>query len=58
MGCADRQRIRSRDDLVRLGSKYGGWIVPATLVRPDSVCYCVGVGEDISFDLALIERWA
>lgn len=43
---------------MRLGSKYGGWIVPATLVRPDSVCYCVGVGEDISFDLALIERWA
>lgn len=51
------QRIRPRHDLVRLGSKYGGWIVPSELVQADSVCYCVGVGEDISFDLALIERF-
>ncbi|HWK49396.1 MAG TPA: FkbM family methyltransferase, partial [Steroidobacter sp.] len=51
------QRIHLRNDLVRLGSKYGGWIVPAAAVREDSVCYCVGVGEDISFDLALMEHF-
>lgn len=51
------QRIRSRHDLVRLGSGYGGWIVPASVVQADAVCYCVGVGEDISFDLALMERF-
>jgi FkbM family methyltransferase len=51
------QRIQSRHDLVRLGSRYGGWIVPEALVRADAVCYCAGVGEDISFDLALMERF-
>jgi FkbM family methyltransferase len=51
------QRIQSRHDLVRLGSGYGGWVVPAAAVHSDSVCYCVGVGEDISFDLALMERF-
>lgn len=48
---------RRRDDLVRLGSWYGGWTVPASLIGPDSVCYCAGVGEDVTFDLALIERF-
>ena len=51
------QRIQSRHDLVRLGSGYGGWIVPSSAVQADAVCYCVGVGEDISFDLALMERF-
>jgi len=27
------------------------------VVGPDSVCYCAGVGKDITFDLALIERY-
>jgi FkbM family methyltransferase len=51
------QRIESRNDLVRLGSQYGGWIVPASVLQPDSICYCAGVGEDISFDLALMKRF-
>lgn len=42
-----------RDDLVRLGSDYGGWWVPAGDVKPDVVAYCAGAGEDITFDLAL-----
>lgn len=40
--------------LVRLGSKYGGWIVPESIVRPGTVCYLAGLGEDATFDLALI----
>lgn len=52
-----RQRIQTRHDLVRLGSEYGGWIVPSALIQSNSVCYCVGVGEDVSFDLALMERF-
>ena len=43
--------------LVRLGSVYGGWWIPADGLGPDSVCYLAGVGEDASFDLALIERF-
>jgi FkbM family methyltransferase len=43
--------------LQKIGTAYGGWTVPTALVRPDWVCYCGGVGEDISFDLGLIERF-
>jgi FkbM family methyltransferase len=50
-------RPAHRPDLVKLGSAYGGWVIPATLLEESSVCYCVGVGEDITFDLALIERF-
>jgi FkbM family methyltransferase len=42
--------------LERLGSSYAAWVVPVDLIRPDWVCYCGGVGEDISFDLELIAR--
>lgn len=52
-----RRRIQARPDLVRLGSRYGGWIVPVIALDASSACYCAGVGEDISFDLALIERF-
>lgn len=49
--------ILQRNDLVHLGSVYGGWVIPASLFSAKSVCYCVGCGEDITFDLALIERF-
>jgi FkbM family methyltransferase len=42
----------------RLGSDYGGWVVCTDAgLGPSSVVYSVGVGEDISFDLALIEMF-
>jgi len=50
--------IHPRDDLVELGSRgYGFWVVPARLLGPESRCYLAGVGEDITFDLALIARF-
>jgi len=42
--------------LERLGTDYGGWIVPTAIITDAWIAYCGGVGEDISFDLALIER--
>jgi FkbM family methyltransferase len=43
---------------VRLGSDYGGWTVStAAGLGPGSNVYSVGVGEDISFDLALISAF-
>lgn len=39
--------------VVRMGTPYGGWIVPENWLKPDSVCYLVGAGEDISFDLGV-----
>jgi FkbM family methyltransferase len=41
--------------MVRLGTEYGGWWVPADALQPGHVAYCAGAGEDISFDLALHE---
>ena len=43
--------------LVRLGRDLGGWWVPSTGLSRDSVCYCIGVGEDVTFDLALVDRF-
>ena len=43
--------------LEKIGSGYGGWIVPTAAVRSTWTCYCAGVGEDITFDLGLIERF-
>lgn len=46
-----------RDDLLRLGSARGGWVVPRRLLHSSSVIYCAGCGEDITFDLALIDHF-
>ena len=52
-------RVRQRPDLglQKIGTAYGGWIVPTRLLGQGSRCYCAGVGEDVSFDLGLIERF-
>ncbi len=45
-------------ELIRLGTRYGGWIIPLDNgLRADSLCYCAGAGEDISFECALVERY-
>ncbi len=44
-------------ELVRLGTQYGGWVIPHGAVHAASVVWCAGAGEDISFDLALIARY-
>jgi len=46
-----------RADMVMLGNPYGGYPVPASPLGARSICYLAGTGEDISFDLALIERF-
>lgn len=45
-------------DRLRLGTEYGGWTIPKNLLTERSICYCVGCGEDISFDLALVEKFS
>ena len=39
-----------------LGSSTGGWTVPSSLLRPGATAVCVGVGEDMSFDVELNKR--
>lgn len=56
-----RAKIRHRPTrgvpTVRLGTEYGGRVIPARYLKADSICYCAGAGEDISFDLELVRRF-
>jgi FkbM family methyltransferase len=59
----DRRRLIHRlgllrqADTVMLGNPYGGYRVPSSLLDEQSICYLAGTGEDISFDLDIIERF-
>ena len=44
------------DEMTRLGSDYGGYFVPLGRLDAQSICYSGGVGEDTTFDEALIDR--
>ncbi len=41
----------------RFGSDYGGWWVRTDVLGRESIVYSAGVGQDISFDLGLIQRY-
>ena len=43
--------------ILSLGTVYGGWKIPDGILGRDSICYCVGAGGDVSFDLELISRY-
>lgn len=49
--------IQSIGRVVTLGDRLGSWTVPDLFLDRDSVVYCVGCGEDVTFDLALIDRF-
>jgi FkbM family methyltransferase len=55
-----RWRFRERTDRARgnwIGNEYSGWPLPDGIVGRESICYLVGLGEDASFDLELIQRF-
>jgi FkbM family methyltransferase len=41
----------------RFGSRYGGWNVAIGHLTNKSIVYSFGIGEDLSFDIALIHRF-
>lgn len=45
-------------NLTMLGTDYGGWIVDLDLIPHGSTVISAGVGEDISFDLELINKFS
>jgi hypothetical protein len=54
----DRTALVASTKLLRLGTTYGGWIIPEDAgLTADSICNCVGAGEDVSFDCALVEHF-
>lgn len=38
------------------GNRYGGFYVHPDILNADAVVYSFGIGEDVSFDLAMLER--
>lgn len=53
----ERTPLRPTAGVVELGSSYGGWKMPGDLIESSWLCYGVGAGGDVSFDLELIERY-
>lgn len=49
--------VVERTDLTQLGSGSYSWWVPEGLIRLGGIAYCAGVGNDITFDLALVDRY-
>jgi FkbM family methyltransferase len=47
---------RFSGSLERLGSEYGGWKVPLGVLGDKPIVYSLGIGDDMTFDLAIIER--
>lgn len=40
-----------------MGTAYGGWMMPTEMIDANWLCYSVGAGADISFDLELMDRY-
>jgi FkbM family methyltransferase len=54
----DASALLPPGELLHLGTKYGGWLIPAASGLTDkSVCYLAGAGENISFDCALARHF-
>ena len=54
----DPPALLPADALIRLGTTYGGWLIPtANGLDAGSTCYLAGAGEDISFDCELAVRF-
>ena len=50
-------RVQTRCARRRIGTSYGGGTICPDGLNSESVVYSVGVGEDVSFDLALIRAF-
>ncbi len=53
-----RSKIRKDNfNLEKIGSDYGGFLVPGGMIDENWIIYSAGVGEDITFDLGLINQF-
>ena len=50
-------RLDFRIPTQRIGSSYGGWNIVPKFISLDSTIYSFGIGNDASFDLALISQF-
>jgi FkbM family methyltransferase len=49
--------VSHRCPTLRLGTDYGGWTINPDLITNHSIIYSAGIGEDASWDLAMIQRF-
>lgn len=57
VGKDKRWKVQCQSPKERLGSEFGGWDVITDVITKDSIIYSFGVGEDITFDLALMRQF-
>jgi FkbM family methyltransferase len=50
-------RAEVKRPLLKLGSDYGGYCLDVSTIHSGAIVYSLGIGEDISFDLSLIDRF-
>ncbi len=50
-------KIHIKANLERHGTVYGGWNILKNSLSKDSIVYSFGLGEDISFDLSIINKY-
>lgn len=43
--------------LIEYGSDYNRYVLPESSLDKDSICYLVGVGEDITFDCEIVDKY-
>ncbi len=53
-----RPKIEKYDNLITIGTEYGGWTIPDNYLNSDSIVYLAGAGEDISFDVGIAEKYS
>ncbi|GAB3512880.1 hypothetical protein GCM10027341_54240 [Spirosoma knui] len=53
IGIHPTQGLKPLRNILHVGSPYHGYYVPANFLNSNSICYCIGAGEDISFDTEL-----
>jgi FkbM family methyltransferase len=53
----ERTKLAPAPGVREMGSKYGGWVMPAELIGRSWLCYCVGAGGDVSFDVELMRDY-
>ncbi|GAB3800474.1 hypothetical protein GCM10028819_25860 [Spirosoma humi] len=57
MGIHPQQGVKPLARLAYLGSAYNGYHIPDFFLTKESICYCIGAGEDISLDVELKTKY-
>ena len=53
-----KYKLSFKTNIERHGTVYGGWNIIPNSLNKNSIVYSFGIGEDISFDLSLIKKYA